>query len=131
MIIHRMLICENAGRTRTGTANRNAATPANANAARNSAAQQPKSGFSRFLGPIAGIAVGVGAAVLAICLVVARVLVMRRRGSLRFPSLELPKSGKYEGELLQYTIRPRAHFFSLSWVVTTIEAYLTLQRSLT
>lgn len=46
------------------TANRNAATPANANAARNSAAQQPKSGFSRFLGPIAGIAAGLGIAAL-------------------------------------------------------------------
>ena len=46
------------------TANRNAATPANANAARNSAAQQPKSGLSRFLGPIAGIAAGLGIAAL-------------------------------------------------------------------
>lgn len=43
------------------TANR-AATPANA--ARNTAAQQPKSGFSRFLGPIAGIAAGLGIAAL-------------------------------------------------------------------
>lgn len=40
------------------------ATPANANAARSGAAAQPKSGFSRFLGPIAGIAAGLGIAAL-------------------------------------------------------------------
>ena len=44
--------------------NRNAATPANANAARSGAAAQPRSGFSRFLGPIAGIAAGLGIAAL-------------------------------------------------------------------
>lgn len=43
------------------TANRGATS---ANAARNTAAQQPKSGFSRFLGPIAGIAAGLGIAAL-------------------------------------------------------------------
>lgn len=46
------------------TTNRNAATPANANAARSGAAAQPRSGFSRFLGPIAGIAAGLGIAAL-------------------------------------------------------------------
>lgn len=45
-------------------ANRTASTPANANAARSGAAAQPKSGFSRFLGPIAGIAAGLGIAAL-------------------------------------------------------------------
>ena len=44
-------------------ANRNASTPAAANAARSGAAA-PKSGFSRFLGPIAGIAAGLGIAAL-------------------------------------------------------------------
>lgn len=44
--------------------NRSATTPANANAARGGAAAQPKSGFSRFLGPIAGIAAGLGIAAL-------------------------------------------------------------------
>lgn len=44
-------------------ANRNASTPAAANAARGGAAA-PKSGFSRFLGPIAGIAAGLGIAAL-------------------------------------------------------------------
>ena len=45
--------------------NRNAATPANANAARGgAAAAAPKSGFSRFLGPIAGLAAGLGIAAL-------------------------------------------------------------------
>ena len=42
--------------------NRNAAT--SANSTRNAAAQQPKSGFSRFLGPIAGLAAGLGIAAL-------------------------------------------------------------------
>lgn len=45
--------------------NRNTATPANANAARGgAAAAAPKSGFSRFLGPIAGLAAGLGIAAL-------------------------------------------------------------------
>lgn len=46
-------------------ANRTAGTPAAANAARGgAAAAAPKSGFSRFLGPIAGIAAGLGIAAL-------------------------------------------------------------------
>lgn len=45
-------------------ANRNAATPANANAARGGAAAAPRTGMSRFLGPIAGIAAGLGIAAL-------------------------------------------------------------------
>lgn len=48
----------------TANANRNAATPANANAARGSTAAQPRTGMSRFLGPIAGIAAGLGIAAL-------------------------------------------------------------------
>lgn len=44
-------------------AGRNAATPAGANAARGAAAA-PKTGMSRFLGPIAGIAAGLGIAAL-------------------------------------------------------------------
>ena len=43
---------------------RSATTPATANAARGGAAAAPKSGFSRFLGPIAGIAAGLGIAAL-------------------------------------------------------------------
>lgn len=46
------------------TTNRSGATPANANAARSGAAAQPRTGFSRFLGPIAGIAAGLGIAAL-------------------------------------------------------------------
>lgn len=45
-------------------ASRNAATPAGANAARGGAAAAPKTGMSRFLGPIAGIAAGLGIAAL-------------------------------------------------------------------
>lgn len=45
-------------------AGRNAATPAGANAARGGAAAAPKTGMSRFLGPIAGIAAGLGIAAL-------------------------------------------------------------------
>lgn len=48
----------------TANANRSAATPANANAARGGAAAQPRTGMSRFLGPIAGIAAGLGIAAL-------------------------------------------------------------------
>lgn len=48
--------------TPPAAANRNAAT--SANSTRNAAAQQPKSGFSRFLGPLAGIAAGLGIAAL-------------------------------------------------------------------
>lgn len=44
--------------------NRNAATPAGANAARGGAAAAPKTGMSRFLGPLAGIAAGLGIAAL-------------------------------------------------------------------
>lgn len=43
---------------------RSATTPSTANAARGGAAAAPKSGFSRFLGPIAGIAAGLGIAAL-------------------------------------------------------------------
>lgn len=46
------------------TTNRSGATPANASAASGAAAAQSRSGFSRFLGPIAGIAAGLGIAAL-------------------------------------------------------------------